>query len=81
LQEASICERPRVDTLDLQMNVSGALVLSTFYCVAVVLQHCSALSNMFMYKVVMNSLPRIRCRVTSCLPEGVICLFTDSLFQ
>lgn len=38
LQEASICERPRVDTHGLQMNVSGARVLNTFYCAAVGLQ-------------------------------------------
>jgi hypothetical protein len=41
LQEASIYERPRVDTRSLQMNVSGARVLSAFYCAAVVLQHRS----------------------------------------
>ena len=35
LQEASICEHPRIDTLDIQMNISGALVLNTFYCAAV----------------------------------------------
>jgi hypothetical protein len=44
--------------LTLQINIAGALVLSIFYCAPVVLQHCSALSNM--YKVGMNSFPRIR---------------------
>jgi hypothetical protein len=78
-----MCERPRVDTLDLQMNVSGALGVKYILlcrCCTAALQ-CSVEHVYVRYKVVMNSLPRIRCRVTSCLPEGVMCLFTDSLFQ
>lgn len=60
LHEASIYECPRVDTLDIQMNISDALVLNTFYCAALLLLHCSAMSHMLMYKVVLNSVHRVR---------------------